>query len=81
MGAVRPQGAGGDESLQELVTRLVRGTPSGRSRRFRGGGLFPARSEPGTMVDAGDYTVVMRIGERTFSQTLRVDRSENAPSR
>jgi photosystem II stability/assembly factor-like uncharacterized protein len=80
-GGARAQGGGGEESLQQLITRLVRGTPSGRGRRFRGGGLFPARSEPGTMVDPGDYTVIMRIGERTFTQLLRVERSESAPSR
>ncbi len=29
----------------------------------------------------GRYTVIMKIGDRTFTQPLRVDRSRNAPSR
>jgi hypothetical protein len=71
----------GEPSLQQRITQLVRGTQSGRGRRFGGGGLFPTRSEPATPVDPGTYTVVLTIGERTFTQPLTVGRSENAPSR
>lgn len=79
-GGARAGGGSTDLSLQQQITQLVRGTQSGRGRRFGGGGgLFPSRSEAGSMVDQGDYKVVLKIGEQTFTQTLRVDRSENAP--
>ena len=76
-------GRGGttEPSLQQLITNLVRGTQSGRGRRGGGGGgLFPSRSEPAPMAEPGSYTVIMRIGDQTFTQPLRVDRSHNAPS-
>ena len=74
-------GGSGELSLQQRITQLVRGTQSGRGRRFGGGGLFPARSEPAAPVESGTYTVVMTIGERTFTQPLTVAHNENAPSR
>jgi len=72
----------GEPSLQQQVTQLVRGTQSGRGRRFGGGGggLFPSRSDPAAPVEPGTYTVIMKIGDQTFTQSLTVDRSHNAPS-
>jgi hypothetical protein len=32
------------------------------------------------MAEPGTYTVVLKIGDRTFTQPLHVDRSETAPS-
>ena len=68
--------------LQQQITQLVRGDQGGRGRRFGGGGggLFPSRSEPASRVEPGIYTVTMTIGDRTFTQSLKVDRSHNAPS-
>jgi hypothetical protein len=68
-------------SLQQEITRLVRGDQGGGGRRGGGGGLFPSRSEPAPMAEPGSYTVIMKIGDRTFTQPLRVDKSRNAPSR
>jgi len=79
-GGGRGGGGGSTPSLQQEITTLVRGTQSGRGRRF-GGGLFPSRSEPAPPAEPGDYTVIMRMGDQTFTQTLRVDRSPSAPSR
>jgi photosystem II stability/assembly factor-like uncharacterized protein len=78
-GGTRP---GAEPSLEQDILRLVRGDAGGGRRRFFGGGrgLFPTRSEPAEMVEPGTYTVILKIGEDTFSQPLRVDRSENAPS-
>jgi photosystem II stability/assembly factor-like uncharacterized protein len=78
-GGARP---GAEPSLEQDILRLVRGDVGGGRRRFFGGGrgLFPTRSEPAEMVEPGTYTVILKIGEETFSQPLRVDRSENAPS-
>ncbi len=72
-------GGGGQASLQQQITQLVRGNQGGRGRRG-GGGLFPSRSEPGSAVEPGTYTVILKVGEQTFTQTLHVDRSHNAPS-
>jgi hypothetical protein len=72
---------GAEPSLEQDILQLVRGTAGGGRRRFGGGrGLFPTRSEPAGMVEPGTYTVILKIGEETFSQPLRVDRSESAPS-
>jgi hypothetical protein len=84
----RPMGGGGggrgeqgELSLQQQITQLVRGSGGGRGRRFGGGGgLFPSRSEPGGPAEPGTYTVVLKIGERTFTQPLSVERSASAPS-
>jgi hypothetical protein len=75
-------GAGAEPSLEQDILRLVRGEAGGGRRRFfgRSRGLFPTRSEPAEMVEPGTYTVILKIGEQTFSQPLRVDRSEHAPS-
>jgi photosystem II stability/assembly factor-like uncharacterized protein len=75
-------GGAGELSLQQQVTRLVRGTQGGRGRRFGGGGggLFPTRSEPAAMVEAGTYTITMTIGDQTFTQPLVVGRAASAPS-
>jgi photosystem II stability/assembly factor-like uncharacterized protein len=74
-------GAAAAGSLQQNIIRLVRGSPSGRGRgRFGGGGgLFPSRSDPAPLAEPGTYTVTLTVGERTFTQELRVDRSESAP--
>ena len=71
---------GGEESLQQVVTNLVRGSQGGGRRGGGGGGLFPSRSEPASGVEPGTYTVILKVGEQTFSQPLKVDRSHNAPS-
>jgi photosystem II stability/assembly factor-like uncharacterized protein len=74
-------GRGDEASLEQDILRLVRGDTGGRRRRFGGGGgLFPARSEPAPMAEPGTYTVVLKIGDRTFTQPLRVERSATAPS-
>ncbi len=75
-------GAGGGEpSLQQEVLRLVRGGAAGGGARRGGGGagLFPVRSETAPLAEPGTYTVTLKIGDRTFSQTLRVERSASAP--
>jgi len=80
----RPTAGSGPDaqaSLEQDIIRLVRGDTGGRRRRFGGrGGLFPTRSEPAPMAEPGTYTVILKIGDQTFSQPLRVDRSESAPS-
>jgi hypothetical protein len=74
-------GSSGQLSLQQRITQLVRGSQGGRRRGFGGGGgLFPTRSEPAPMAEAGTYTIVMKIGERTFTQQLEVGRAPSAPS-
>ena len=75
-------GPGGEPSLEQTILRLVRGDTGGGRRRFFGGGrgLFPTRSESAEMVEPGTYTVILKIGEDTFSQPLRVDRSDSAPA-
>ena len=79
-GAARGGGSG-ELSLQQRITQLVRGNQGGGGRRFGGGGgLFPSRSEPAPMVEAGTYTITMTIGDRTFTQPLTVDRAASAPS-
>jgi hypothetical protein len=75
------RGGASELSLQQTITNLVRGEQGGGGRRGGGGGLFPSRSEPAPMAEPGTYTVIMKIGEQTFTQPLRVDRSHNAPSR
>jgi hypothetical protein len=73
-------GGGGSTTLEQDILRLVRGD-TGRRRRFRSrGGLFPTRSEPAPMAEPGIYTIILKIGDDTFTQQLSVDRSENAPS-
>ncbi len=73
-------GASGANLVQEIV-RLVRGDTGGRGgRRFGGGGgLFTSRTEPGSVVDPGTYTVTLKVGDRTFTQPLRVLDNPNAP--
>jgi len=75
-------GGGEDEAtLEEDILRLVRGDTGGRRRRFGGGGgLFPTRSESAPPVEPGTYTVVLKVGDQTFSQSLTVERSASAPS-
>jgi len=74
-------GRGGEASLEQDILRLVRGDTGGRRRRFRGGGgLFPVRSEPAPLAEPGTYTVILKIGDRSFTQPLQVDRSATAPS-
>jgi hypothetical protein len=71
---------GAQPGLQQEITRLVRGTQSGRGRRFGGGGgLFPSRSEPAPRIEPGTYTITLKIGEQTFTQPLKVERSPRAP--
>ena len=45
-----------------------------------GGGLFPQRSEPAPLAEPGSYTVILKVGDDTFTQTLTVERSATAPS-
>ena len=76
-------GFGGGDSMQATITRLVRGEAGGRGRgRGRGGGgIFPGRTEPAPMVEPGTYTVTLTVAGRTYTQPIRVERSETAPSR
>ncbi len=74
--------AAGEPSLQQELLRLVRGQAAGGGRGGfggGGGGLFPSRSQPAPLVAPGTYTVTLKVGERTFSHTLKVDRSASAP--
>ncbi len=75
-------GGGEDEAtLEEDILRLVRGDTGGRRRRFGGGGgLFSTRSEAAPPVEPGTYTVLLKVGDRTFTQSLTVERSASAPS-
>jgi hypothetical protein len=77
----RAGGGGSEMSLQQQVMSLVRGTQSRRGRRFGGGGgLFPSRFEPSPRAEPGTYTVILKVGDRTFSQPLQVNRAASAPS-
>ncbi len=73
-------GRGGEASLEQDILRLVRGDTGGRRRRRGGGTLFPTRSEPAAMAEPGSYTVILKIGDQTFTQPLQVDRSATAPA-
>jgi len=74
-------GFGGEPSLEQDIVRMVRGDTGGRRRRFGGGGgLFPVRSEPATVVEPGTYTVVLTIGDQTFTQTLEVLENPGMPN-
>jgi hypothetical protein len=75
-------GGGGAPSLEQDILRLVRGDTGGGRRRFGGGGggLFPQRSEPAPLAEPGTYTVILKVGDDTFTQTLKVERSATAPS-
>jgi photosystem II stability/assembly factor-like uncharacterized protein len=75
-------GGGGAPSLEQDILRLVRGDTGGGRRRFGGGGggLFPQRSEPAPLAEPGTYTVILKVGDETFTQTLKVERSATAPS-
>jgi len=70
---------GGEATLEQDILRLVQGDTGG-GRRRGGGSLFPTRSEPASMAEPGTYTVILKIGAQTFTQSLKVDRSDNAPS-
>ena len=73
---------GEGENLRQQILQLVRGETGGRrGRRGGGGGLFPVRTEDAPLAQPGTYTVTLRVGEAEHRQTLRVDRSETAPSR
>jgi hypothetical protein len=78
--AGRREEAGEELSLQQQILQLVRPSQGGGRRRFGGGGgLFPTRSEGGSPVEPGTYTVILRVGEETFTRTLQVDRAASAP--
>ena len=64
--------------LSQEILRLVRTDTAGRWWRFRGG-LFPTRSEAGPLAEPGTYTVILKVGEETYTQPLEVSRSESAP--
>ncbi len=71
----------GGSNLQQEIARLVRGGSGTRRFRFgRSGGLFPRRYDPAARVEPGSYTVVLKIGDRTFSQPLEVLYNPNAPT-
>jgi hypothetical protein len=79
----RAGGAGG-ESLNQLITRLVRPGSGGGGGGRRGGGgaaLFPRRSEPAPLADPGEYNVTLTVGGQTLTQKLRVIRGPAAPVR
>jgi photosystem II stability/assembly factor-like uncharacterized protein len=75
-------------NLVQEIARLVRGQPAGggggRGGRGGGGGanLFPRRGggQP-PLVEPGNYTVTLRIGDRVLTQTLVVQRGPAAPER
>jgi hypothetical protein len=71
---------GGEATLEQDILRLVRGDTGGRRRRRGGGSLFPTRSESASMAEPGSYTVILKIGDQSFSQSLQVDRSATAPA-
>jgi hypothetical protein len=73
-------GGGGEATLEQDIQRLVKGDTGRRRRRRGGGGLFPTRSESAEMAEPGMYTVILKIGDDSYSQQLKVDRSETAPS-
>ena len=78
------RGGGDEPSLQQEILRLVRGSAQGGRGRGRGGppGLFPRRTAGAPpLAEPGTYTVTLTVGERTLSQSLRVERSETAPGR
>jgi hypothetical protein len=94
-GAARGGGGGGrggqgggqqseEGNVVQTITRLVRGEPAGGGGRggFGGSGsLFPRRSAgPAPLADPGQYTVVLTVGGRTFTQPLRVERGSAAPT-
>ncbi|NNF38502.1 MAG: hypothetical protein HKN71_07535 [Gemmatimonadetes bacterium] len=69
-----------EPSLQQIITQAVRGNQGGGGRRFGGGGaIFPSRTQQGAPAQPGTYMVVMKVGDQTFHQTLRVDLGDTAP--
>ena len=68
-----------DTTLEQDILRLVRGD-TGRSRWRRGGGtLFPARFDPAPDIEAGIYTVILKVGDRTYTQPLEILENPNGP--
>jgi hypothetical protein len=82
-GTVGGGGGGGETSLQQRMTELVRPPVEGRrGRRFRGGGgLLPGRSDPAPMAGPGTYTVTLTIDGDEHVQTVWVGWALSAPSR
>jgi photosystem II stability/assembly factor-like uncharacterized protein len=70
-----------EPSLQQIITQAVRPQQGGGGRRFGGGGggLFPSRTQQGAPAQPGTYLVVLKVGDRTFHQSLRVDLGDPAP--
>ncbi len=67
-----------EPSIQQILTRAVRGEQTGR-RRFGGGGVFPRRTQAGALAQPGIYMVVMKVGNQSFHQPLQVDLGDVAP--
>jgi len=68
-----------ETTLEQDIIRLVRGD-TGRNRWRRGGGtLFPTRFDPAPDVEPGIYTVILKIGDETYTQPLTVLENPNGP--
>ena len=70
-----------EPSLQQIITQAVRPQQGGGGRRFGGGGggLFPSRTQQGAPAQPGTYMVVMKVGDQTFRQPLRLELGNPAP--
>ena len=70
------------DTLQQRITRLVRGNVGGGRRgRGGGGGFIPQRTEPAPLAAPGTYTVTLEVDGEAYSQSFTLDRAETAPSR
>ncbi len=59
-----------EANLQQIIQQAVRGNQGGGRRRFGGGGLFTRRTQQGSLAMPGVYTVVLKVGARSFTQSL-----------
>jgi len=68
-----------ETTLEQDILRLIRGD-TGRSRWRRGGGtLFPVRFDPAPNIEPGTYTVILKVGEDTYTESLTVLENPNGP--
>jgi hypothetical protein len=85
-GGGRGQGGGGEtpQQLAQQIAQLLQpgggGGGRGRGRGGFGGGVFPSGdSENAPLVDPGQYSVTLRVGDTVMTQQIRVMRGESAP--